>query len=660
MRYNSMFSALFAAAVLTSCGGAGGGGNNAPAGVTLTGTAATGAPFEGAAVSILDKNGNVVGTGSTGADGSYSIQLDLGAEAPFVIQAVRDDLTLVSVADGTSTTANITPVTNLVASLLSPSGDPTKLAAEMQANANLVSSTTVNATVAQVVAVLKPLLDEVGTTTNPLTGTFQANGTGLDRALDSLSIKITPASGSTANIEIALKQKSGEDEQPTMVQFTNATATLPTLPAVDASTLVDTGLAVQIADLLQRSTACYAMPVAQRVATPDAASADASDITAAACRSLFVDNDPATFLHEGQRISGALPRSKPFSGLFRTLATGVVFDRGAYEFTRANDDIVISYRVVDSAGGAQNLAGVVRKSPSNNKLYFIGNQYQFAGGVQAYHQLRTFVNQAEASYYSTGYAFNVPANNTLDRVVVTTPKGATLVLRNSPGSGAMRLVKGGAPSGTSYLRVRGEYLTRAETENPADVDTSLVFAQVRATNAQIAEYPQQSTWKFDYYLAASPGVLHTTQYYKTRARAMTISELKAVGLAHLNADVITDLRAGSLDSGVFPLNFTGPAILGWTVSNGALAPTEIRMFGRGPLVDGQRQHFDDGTAVSSTMRQGNIVCALASGADNHCLSSGGASHYAPGGYATGLDLVANDALGRTFSHFNALYKMTLP
>src|SRR3989304_2842123 len=64
--------------------------------------------------------------------GGPPITLPLSAKPPFVVQAVRDDISLVSViAEAKDTTTNITPVTNLIASRLSSSGDPAKLAAEI-------------------------------------------------------------------------------------------------------------------------------------------------------------------------------------------------------------------------------------------------------------------------------------------------------------------------------------------------------------------------------------------------------------------------------------------------------------------------------------------------------------------------------------------------
>ena len=137
--------------LLAGCGGggdkpdAGGSPVAPPATVTAQGVAASGAAFTGAVITVLDSRGVTVGQSQpVGTDGAYSIELDAAAVAPFVLVANRTDAngatqTLVSViASASSTTANITPITTLIASRLSPSGDPAKLAGELAAGAAVI------------------------------------------------------------------------------------------------------------------------------------------------------------------------------------------------------------------------------------------------------------------------------------------------------------------------------------------------------------------------------------------------------------------------------------------------------------------------------------------------------------------------------------------
>lgn len=684
MRLIKFFSTAASIAVLLAgCGGGGGGGGSgngsgsnetastspaspySPASSTsdklslLTGTAATGAPFAAAKVTVIDQTGAIVGTATTNADGTYQVPLATAATPPFVIQAIRDDRTLISVVpDARSSTINITPITTLIASRLSVSGDPTKLAAELQANPSLISTTTVTAKVSEVVQILQPLLSAVGSTANPLTGTFTTDGTGMDRALDSLLISITPATSSSTNIEVAIKQQNTEGSQPLVLQFTNQTSSLPALSNISSTTLVPAGTATLIDDLLKRLVACYALPVTERVANPEALSAPPSDITASACKTLFVNNDPGVYLTNGDRIGGA-DRAKPFNGIFRSGATGVQFDRGAYQFTRVNGDMVISFRTVDSLGGIQDQSAVVRKSAADSKLYLIGDQYAYAGSVTAYHQLRTFINQPAADHYDTGYVFNVANNGQFSRVVVTSPKGKTIPLVSNAGNSYLVIPINGAPSSTNFLRVRSEFADAANSANPATYETNLPNDPDRPSNEEIASFAANSVWRFDYYLASnSSSTPDATQYYRTQARALTIPEMKYRGLATLNDDMLNGIKTASAGTNVVPLGNTDSVIpFSWTVPNGAVMPTFVRLFGQGPATSTPRIRFDDGITVNSTARVANVSCQQQSSGDNHCAQVNGATVFANGSFANGFDLRGTDDPGRTFSHFYATYKI---
>lgn len=668
MIHTKIAISLAAAMALASCGGGGSADTTSStntSSVQLSGTAATGAPFAGAAITIRDKSGAVVGTGTSGADGSYTITLNAGAVGPFVLQAVRDDQTLVSVApDAVSGTINITPITNLIASRLATSGDPAKLVAEFQANPALLSSVTITAKVNEIVAVLKPLLDALGSTTNPLTGSFAADGTGADRVLDSLLIKITPESATTSNIEVAIKQAAGDGEQPQTLQFSSTSTTVPSLPAVTAANLVKPGTAPLIAALLVKMNACYALPVATRVDTPDTNGQTASNIKATACKEIFYNNDPSTFKSNG-RVVGSIGNANAFASIFRTGGNNMVFDRGTYEFTRPNGDIVVGYRSKDSSGNETTDTFVVRpdNAAAPTKLQQIGNQYQYDGAIKPYHQLRTFVNQPASNYYSTGY---VPAvNNALDgsnnpifsKVLVTTPKGSVLTLKPKTGYGMLQLVKAAGTgqetvTGTSFVRLRSVYVSADKaSQNPATADTQLFFATPPSTDADIAGFANQAVWKFDYYLAGNIGTTpNVSQSYRTRARALSIGELKQQPFATLTQEVVTDLVALTAVNGYFAAPAAGPTP-DWAVGAGALAPTSLSVWGFRSGVG-----FNDSLTVGSTARTATIPCVRKSAVDAHCTGAVNvASNYATGSQLNGLHLWARDVAGREYAHFYATY-----
>lgn len=621
----------------------------------ISGTAATGAPFAGATVTIIDKTGAQVGTGTTNPDGSYTITLSTGAVAPFVIRAERDDMTLVSVApDAATTTANITPITNLIAARLSTSGDPVKLAEELKANPDVLAPVNVSARVDEVIALLKPLLDAVGSTVNPLSGQFAADGAGTDRALDSLSIIITPDSATTSHVEVSIKQVATEGEAAPAIQFsagTNAVAKPSALPTIDATKLLDSGTAPLIAELMARITNCHKLPTADRVDTPNNVAATASAIKASACKTLFKDDNPVAYKNNGRAVGGNSSQNDFFS-IFHDGGTNAVFDRGVYEFSRANGDLVVSLRVTTADGEPQERSLVAAEVTVDGKpqLRITGNNYGYEGGVVAYQQLRTFLNKPEADYYSTGYTFSVPNNGLFEKVVVTSPKGNPIVLVPNLGSSFMSIEIGGAPSGTNFLRLGRQYVN-GSVKDPKAMDTTMAFSATPWTDTELAAVPQHGVWKFEYYLASAPGAVAATQYYRTRARALSIAEFKLQPLAKLTDTVISEIKAESASTNFIAMAGATTIELDWTVPTGALAPFNIAGFGRFGGVA-----FDDSLNVKPSARTVAVPCTNQGGADVHCVSG----VYAAGANLNSAHLRARDAFGRDYTQFYAFYRPLIP
>jgi hypothetical protein len=659
---------------------------------SLSGVAATGAAFTDATVTVMDSRGQSVGSGTVGADGTFTITLAAGAVAPFILTATRTSAdgatdSLVSVVPtGTGTTAaatvNISPVTNLIASRLSSSGDPTKLGAELAAGTSTVNATTVAAKVVEVQTILAPILTATGTTgTDPLTGTFAADGTGYDRLLDSIKVTITPASATSANIEIGIKQQLAEGTDPTTIQFTSQstpaqiTASVTAVPTISDATLVKAGTAQLITAHLAQLNACFALSTAARVdnANPTGnavATASSTNIQATQCKDAFIQNAGViSFKSNGYQIGAKSGR--PFKGLFYDGGTGFMFSQGAYEFTRANGDIVISYKSKTLAGDETFDTFALRLDAADGKLKQIGNEYAYPGGVSAYHQLRKFItkNQSALDYYSTGYNLNIDhivggtgTNGSIfDRVEVTSPKGAVITLKPKAGSSQLQLVKSGTTTNTSFIRLNSVYANTGNTTDPAIKDTTLFFADRTVfTDATIASIPAQSVWKFDYFLAGNAGATaNTTQYYKTRARALTIPELKTKGFATLTDAAISAVSGAADITGAMPFSGGIAATLNWTVGAGVLQPTKIQIWGQ--YNDGTNTgSFNDSNSVGSSVRTGDIGCSSTGGTDFHCVAVSPPTTPATFKFTTttllnGSHLWARDTSGREYASFYAMY-----
>lgn len=711
MRLNFKTWALTGSLILAlvGCGGSGGdsaaGGGSAPTGITLSGVAATGAAFNDALITVIDSRGITVGRSlPVGADGTYSVTLDTGAVAPFVLVASRTDTngetqSLVSViASASATTVNITPITTLIASRLSPSGDPSKLAGELAAGDAVISAQAVADTVAEVQAILAPLLTATDTGSfNPLTGTFSTDGTGYDRLLDSLSITFLPASPTTTNIEIVVKQELTEGEQPTSLSFSSEATVVNPLPTIDPDTLITQGTSARIAAFLQELSSCYALPVDQRVTgavdpnEPNNRTGDATAVTAPACLAVFSNNNAATFLSGGARVGRTDDNRGAFASLFRGGATGVVFSQGSYEFTRTNGDIVAGYKSRDT-GGNETYDTFVLKDDGDGKLRLIGNQYRFGGGVKAFQQRRNFITlgQEAFDYYSTGYVTDVPnlqlngGGNLFDRVVVTTPTGATLTLKPSGASSFLGLVKPTLPTetitATSFIRLRAEYVDGdTGRAHPRTVDPSLFFVSTDRSEGELAAAASQGTWKMEYYTTVDiPGldgmpngvderVTPVVQYFKNRARALTIGELRTQGLAQMTPGLIAEIQAAArtalepapgqvvfdaVDGGTADIS-SGSGGDGWSVDAGQLPPTSITLFGRSPT----NVNFTDTVDVRSTVRQVSVPCSVQGIGDDHCFNGG--PRFAVNSRLTGVHLFARNAVGREYVNFYALYQLNV-
>ncbi|MEO6016523.1 MAG: hypothetical protein ABIP46_04650 [Polaromonas sp.] len=509
-----------------------------------------------------------------------------------------------------------------------------------------------------------------GTTeADPLKSVFSTNGAGYDRLLDSLKISITPANSSSSNIEIAVKQKLVDGAQPIVIQFVSSSTSVASLPSIDSSTLVTSGTSALIADFLKNLSACYALPLTERV--NPAGTGTAADITATACKTVFFGNLPSSFKSNGNVVG----LGKAFNGIYTSSGTGTIFSQGSYEFTRGNGDLVIGYRSRDVSGNEVFDTFAVR-SDTDGKLKLIGNQYAYPGGVSAYQQYRQFItlSQTAYNYYSTGYSFSISdvkggsgvGNSIFNRVVVTLPDGTTTVtLKPSIGSGNLNLVlPNTSVSGTSYIRLRSTYANSATIGHPSTKDTNLFFAQADLTDSEIGQLPANSVWRFDYFLAGNTSSTPdgVPQYYKTRSRALTIAELKQKGLAELAPAVIAYQQANTVDGTTGQLRLPTTSLadgIDFTVPTGALPVTGIKIFGKlysSPTPQGPSTRFDDAVTIGSTARTGTVRCAPSSGNDLHCSTTVSGA-FASGAYTDGIHLYSKDSGGREYANFYAAYKL---
>jgi len=640
--------------------------------VQLSGTVATGAALSGATLKVYDATGTQICETITGADGGYACDLGLSPAAPFVLVASRDDERLVSMfADAASSTVNVTPLTNLIASTLSSNGDPGQLVDDIKAVPGRVDATKVRTAVERVMTALQPLLDTLGTRSDPITGSFAADGTGHDQLLDLLQISVRPT-GAQANIEVTVRTRpQAEDAAPVSIAFRSGDTNVVPLAAsaVSAASLgvAGTNVAQLVADFTARLSACYALPRAERVT--DGAN-PGSTVKAPACLGLFAGNDPSVFLSNGARVG---PKGA-FSGMFGE-SVGTTFDRGVFEFQRVDGSYVISYRWTSASGATDNDSIVVARDAGTGPLRAIGNGYAYDARVRPFAQMRELINTPAFSSISTGY--NVWINNLVvggtpvfAKVEATTPRGTKLVYRPTPGLGWLVLERAdGTLSGGPILRLAGRWLDLTRTDHPRDKELGQVFTSPEFDDAAIRAIPDQSVWRLEFFHAdaSRPNVVQT---YRTTSRALTLDEVAASTFPTVTPAVKAALIAETATQGVYV--WTTPAgaaepnhadLSGdagapfWRVPSGALAPTSVTVFGRAPRVNGvSGAAFSDSINVSTLSRSTTVRCSTQSIGDLHCDPTY-RDQYAQGSTINSIEFWARSSRQVEFSSLVGVYKL---
>ena len=655
--------AIGATLAVVGCGGGGGegsGGVSGPAApateaptVTLSGVVATGAPLAGAKLRGTDSTGAEVCSADVDAQGRYSCILPAGARGPIALAAGTAEQTLYSVAptaDGG--TVNVTQLTTLIVSRLSPTGNPAKFAEQLRSAPDLATPEKLEARVAELQTLLAPLQAAAGgESVNPLSGRFAADGSGHDRVLDALQVSIRPEEN-VANIAITMKVKPGSEAAPPVtVAFQSGDKQLPPPPAQSLQ-LADSGVAGLIADFLDRMRVCYALPLAQRISGVAAGAAtavgNAAAVQAAPCRALFLDDSPASYLDNGLgvRSGGAFP------GMFREASTGATFDLGNFEYLRANGDIYITFRSLTTAGATAYSALTLRRQ--DGKLKAVGNQYLYDASVAPYVSQREFALQPAFTYLATGY--NVQITNKVDGngqmlfkgAVATAPDGRTLRFRPLAGRSLLAIVRDDDTlTSTSVEFVAGAFVDPRTAGSPAVKDTTLVFAPIPLSDAQIRAIPDQGVWTIEWQ-HADPALPNVTQVYRTISRAPTLGELRQTPLVRFTPAFKADLVARNdvqTNAGLKFENVSADASNvasiaaagggdAWIVPDAATAPLSVNVFGWSP----QGARFNDGATLAAGQRSAIVKCSIQSADDTHCDASTGTLQFAAGSRLWSIEL----------------------
>jgi hypothetical protein len=660
------------AAMVTACGG--GGGIAGEQSITLSGMAATGAPMSGATVVVKDSTGEPMQSCEpckVESDGKFSIALKSTAKGPFVLLVTQEtgDAPQVSMIDtATSARVNVTPITTMIAARLAPDGNPAELKSSDLSKEKIAEQTAV------IKSMLKPLLAAAGVPDgdDPVTASFTADSTGVDKALDVLGKpSLSKDSAGKTILEFAVKTSGADDAADAdnaPVKFTLSPGVVPVTPAnitvasMTANLPVE-GVSTKIQSLIQRMQACYATAPADRRASRATL---ASEITAEVCKGLFVDNDPSKFLHNNTVISASgatLPAGSggrftgAFKGIFNTVQ-GIKHDLPEYRYTVKNGnttdatrpmegDVVFTARwtVTDPNAGmflGQSDVSEYHARIQNGALKLFGNQSKHDLDIRPQARREDMPAVADYAYLSTGYNIGISErrwnhdNNTAtpkvsiyEQIVVTSPSGKTFTFKPIPGNNYdyLGLVRSnGTVSSSATIRLNATYQNAATTGHPSERFTKEFWANKDDwSDEKIAAIPAQGNWKFDISLTdafvnePSNGVASKTfnQFRRSINRAPTVAELKAIQWPELKDPLKAAFVSQASSQGYVSVSSsnvgTALSVDGWDVGTRAWSPTYVKVYG---------STWDEGADVSSTARKVTIRC---SGTAAHCEKVSGTS-----------------------------------
>jgi hypothetical protein len=579
------------AAILSACGGGGGSSSTSSTSTTssstLTGVAATGAPFDGATVIITDSTGATVGTATTNPDGSYEIKFDPSKfTAPFVATVTGNigeaTESLVSVIPGGSLaaekniTANITPITNAIASRISSTGNPLSLVDSIATEKANISSANVVGVENSFRTLLESHLTSVGLSSsfNLINSTFTSS---FDKLLDNIKLDTSP----TGQITMTSSAGQAVDDLSNSATTPNAGSSLiipsGSLPTAANSASIPTlpsGSSVIGIDVLEtirtNLNSCYALPVSTRTGSTECNSLISSDYKNDG-RSKAVEFGATSPLNLSDASNTNMTFMKP--EILRQLTT-----------TPGNERLVVrmtGMRRADltdgTAGTTRSLVSVAQNSPTGWKL--VGNQRDFNTFINAAASKRIFANNTGWNRYETGLNIYLQGNTGMSKAVVTGPglpvSGITLFNRSECDFLSI------SPDGINPpTNCAGYYRLNAKRINGTSFTitgpTAYLFASDSSrkgsffTDDEIrTEIPPNSLYKFVITKADNTTV---TYWNRLRSQPLQTADLARVNYVDFKPETVALMTTGTIYSGG-----AGPTVA-WTTPPNTARPYKVTFF----------------------------------------------------------------------------------
>ena len=415
MKHAKHYQIMAFALVLTACGGGGGGGTaSSPISNSLGGVVATGAPMSSAAVTLTCANGATKVT-SSDSSGSYSFTDMSGCTAPYVVTAVGQvngtTESLVSVFPTEVSGAqnvNVTPLTHAIAATLATDGNPLSLASNIATSASGITATAVNARTTAIATALSGMLASAGVTGsfNPITGTFAADSTGIDKVLDNLSVDVKSSGVSITNTAGSVQDDMGSLNSAPAADFSAGSIKIASNTNFSSVTALPSQvLESSLADVFQTQfNTCFASPAANRGSVSNLGTS---------CQAIQIASD---YLNDGRTASNE------FDGrLASSLYDGATFTKPQlirYLSSSSTDKrAVVEFDLIRSDNVTEQIFTVVEQSTNTGGVLKLrGNRRPFYFDVSGVVQKRTQVTQRNtttahlSNFYATSLQFYLDFN----------------------------------------------------------------------------------------------------------------------------------------------------------------------------------------------------------------------------------------------------------
>lgn len=237
MKYGYLIPAITSSLVLLACGG--GGSTGSVTSNILPITVATGAPVEGASVTVVDSRGTAETCAqTTSSTGVVNCALSSSMTAPYFIQASKGTVALYAVLPDTASRVNVTPISTAMAKKFAADNG---VQPEQIIGQPAVMATTNRATAQAAVELINAIIKVVAAQTagisidNALTQQYTAAQTdSLDRVIhnmhittDSSGVTVTiPTAAGTMNVNVAFNTTKQAAETAVTSSTQNVTADL--------------------------------------------------------------------------------------------------------------------------------------------------------------------------------------------------------------------------------------------------------------------------------------------------------------------------------------------------------------------------------------------------------------------------------------------------